>query len=326
MKEGGVKTLVVTGVEESEALKVLEKPHVIEVLEAIIAKGRIKPIIGLETGIRYLELEMFPNWEEIINELLHAKLIEKVLVDMVVACPRCESIHVSTRYHCRYCGSFHVVFSDIVQHIVCGYIDTRIKFETENGKLICPRCGAPLRREGVDYIVLGKVFECRNCQRRMDRPEVKHVCRHCGLEFTIRESKYLPIYAYRLSPLGEDIISKGLHMRRRIISLLSSLGYKVEENAKYIGFSGVEHTFDILAIGETNSIAIDFIGGDEKEASSELLSRAIKALDVGTLRYVVIVRHVSEHVKRIVENQGVTVIEGYSYKDVEEKLKEIVMS
>ena len=130
----------------------------------------------------------------------------------------------------------------------------------------------------------------------------------------------------QLDGIISAILPKGLHMRRRIISLLSSLGYKVEENAKYIGFSGVEHTFDILAIGETNSIAIDFIGGDEKEASSELLSRAIKALDVGTLRYVVIVRHVSEHVKRIVENQGVTVIEGYSYKDVEEKLKEIVMS
>lgn len=326
MIEEGVKALSVTEIRESEVIKVLEKPYAIDILETIMSKGKVKPVIGLETGIRYLEFEVLPNWREVLEELIQAKLVEKIIIDMVIACPRCESVHIGTRYHCRYCNSFHILFTEIIQHIICGYIDTKIKFKVENKQLTCPRCGAQLRREGIDYIILGRVFECRSCGRRMDKPEIKHVCRRCGLEFTIRDAKYKPVYAYRLSSLGEKIVSKGLHVRKKLISLLTSMGYQVEENAKFPGYSGIEHSFDILAKGETNSIAIDFIGGSEREASLEILSRTIKALDTGTLKYIVIVRSIPETVKKIVESQGIIVVEGYLCRDIEEKMKRILMS
>ena len=70
----------------------------------------------------------------------------------------------------------------------------------------------------------------------------------------------------------EQVVKPGKSFRFetkiQLVESLANLGYKVEENAKIKGRSGVEYKYDILAVGNSNkighSLGIDIMSGEEE--------------------------------------------------------------
>ena len=64
--------------------------------------------------------------------------------------------------------------------------------------------------------------------------------------------------------------------KAQIVESLAKLGYKVEEEAKVRGRSGVEYFFDILAYGNGNhigsSLGIDILAGEQEVGIEQVLS------------------------------------------------------
>jgi hypothetical protein len=289
--------------------KVVRDPIARKLLLTIFKMGTVRPKVGLESGIRYPAFKDIPNWGKVIEELIRLKLVERSVADRLIHCPRCGSIHISSRLLCPWCKSFNIEPTFIIQHTLCGYIDTESKFRDPNtGQLICPKCKRPLRKEGLDYVVIGKVFECLNCRRKTNKPLISFYCRNCTHQFDYLSASYEPVYEYSLTPLGQKLVVSGALHKEEIIQALKELGLTVESPGKEKGRSGIDHVFDIVArTPQGRVLAIDF--AEEKDPSLAITSRVPKALDTEVDRYIIILPTSAFEASMMVQMKNVIVLE-----------------
>ena len=304
------------------AEKLLEDPVLLRILEIMVNRREIKPIIHLEKGIEYPELKNFPEWSEKIEKLIDLKFVEREIVDRVIECPKCGSIHVGTRYKCPSCSSINMVRTSIIQHITCGYVDTEIRFKRvfEKGKemLVCPNCGIRLRELDVDYRILGEIFECLDCGRRADRPKIEFICRNCDTTFDILTANYKPVYMFKITEKGIEHITSGDLVRKLMFVALRKAGFETETNVELKGISGVNHRFDIVIKSSgTPIISIDYrpSSGDETQVT-DLLAHIAKYMDFPGIQYVYVSNKISENVIRVASSQGINLVHGGSIEEI----------
>ena len=308
---------------------IVSDPIARKILITIFRAGTIAPQIGLETGVRYPLLDEISNWKHVIEKLIKHKLVEKKIADRLIHCPRCGSIHVASKLLCPWCKSFNIESTYIIQHTLCGYIDTETKFRDPNtGQLICPKCKRPLRKEGLDYIVIGKVFECLNCKRKTNKPLIVFRCMNCNHQFDYLSAVYEPVYEYTLTPIGSKVVTSGILFKEEIINALKELGMTVESPGKERGRSGIEHTFDILARTPSGkTLAIDFV--EERDPSVAITSRIPKVLDTGIDRYIIILPSGALEASMFVQMRNIVVLdlsEPYLVERIVNVAKELLRS
>jgi hypothetical protein len=302
-------SLSAIGIPKEVEQELVNDPIARKILITIFKLGTVRPKIGLETGIRYPPFEDLPNWRSVIEKLIKYKLVDRNVADRLIHCPRCGSIHVSSRLLCPWCKSYNIEPTYIIQHTLCGYIDTESKFRDPNtGQLVCPKCRRPLRKEGLDYVVIGKVFECLNCKRKSNKPLIVFYCRNCSHQFDYLNTVYEPVYEYTLTPLGQKLVTSGALHKQDIIEALKELGLTVESPGKERGRSGIDHVFDIIArTPQGRVLAIDF--AEEKDPSLAITSRVPKALDTGVDRYIIILPSNAFEASMLVQMKNVIVLD-----------------
>ena len=309
------------------AAKLLEDPALLKILEIVANRKEIKPLIHLEKGIEYPELRIFPEWSEKIEKLMSLELVERKIVDRVVECPNCNSIHVSTRFKCPSCNSINIIRTDIIQHITCGYVDTEVRFKRlfEKGKetLICPNCRIKLSEINVDYRILGETFECLNCGRRVDRPKIEFICRNCNTLFDILTANYKPVFMFKITEKGVKLISSGELVRALIFVVLRKAGYETEANVEFKGISGVDHRFDTVIVKNgIPVISIDYEhSSGEKTGITDFLAHIAKYMDFPNIQHIYASNKISENAVRMASRQGINLVHG---KSMEEILSEVL--
>ncbi|UXD22389.1 hypothetical protein IPA_04235 [Ignicoccus pacificus DSM 13166] len=309
--------------------EIVHDPIIRKILITIFRSGTITPQIGLESGVKYPLLDEIPNWKQVIEKLIKYKLVEKRVTDRLIHCPRCGSIHVASKLLCPWCKSFNIESTYIIQHTLCGYIDTETRFRDPNtGELICPKCKRHLRKEGLDYVVIGKVFECLNCKRKTNKPLIVFQCRSCNHQFDYLSAVYEPVYEYTLTPIGTKMVTSGMLFKEEIVSALKELGMTVEAPGKERGRSGIEHTFDIIARTPSGKVlAIDFV--EERDPSVAITSRIPKALDTNVDRYIIILPSGALEASMFVQMKNVIVLdltEPYLVERIVNVAKELLRS
>jgi len=105
-------------------------------------------------------------------------------------------------------------------------------------------------------------------------------------------------------------------LKDQIREHLQKQGYEITEEAKFLGKSGIEHVFDMLAhrddgfTGYTVAICIA-AGGDREAEVSTIFNFANKAYDTGiSNRILIAVPEFSEEVKQLAQKQRIQVIDG----------------
>jgi len=105
-------------------------------------------------------------------------------------------------------------------------------------------------------------------------------------------------------------------IRAQIRRYLQQQGYEVNEGAKLLGKSGIEHTFDMLARRDdgltSHNTAIGIAAGGDREAEASIIfSFANKAYDCGILdRILVAIPELSQETKQLAHKQRIKVIDG----------------
>lgn len=294
----------------------------LKILEIMVEEREITPQIKLEHGIEYPKMKKFPEWQEKIRKLIELGLVEEKIADRVIECPYCGKIHVSARFKCPSCGSINMIKTEIIQHVTCGFVDTKLKFLRQPKKeseeqLVCPNCKVILREEGVDYRVLGEIFECIDCGRRADRPKIHFICRECGKEFSILTAKYRAVYMYRTTDYGIKLLKSGDLIRNLILLSLLSKGFQVEKNATLKGISGVSHRFDIVVKADQSLIGVDYrpIASAELQIT-DLLAHIAKFMDFPDIKYIYVTDSSSESIRKVASSQGVNLVSGKSITEI----------
>lgn len=226
----------------------------------------ISPSFSLITGVSYPQLlgQVTVNCRlllKLLKSLSEENFLKRELVNKTIACPKCGSFEIVTRYYCPSCGSYNLDRVSLISHKTCGFIGINRDFKKADDKLVCPKCGKVL--EEGSYTIMGRVFECLKCKARFDQPIVKHSCLKCHHEFDILNSLLVPVYRYVVN-LDKVKAIAGEIAIELLSSSLQELSFEIVEN-RITGRSGIIHTFDIMAVKDDFKIGIDIVPPGTKE-------------------------------------------------------------
>lgn len=234
-----------------------------ELLRKLIKKGvlELKPTLN-KIGVHYVEAE--ETWKNtdstkvksILKNLEKKGALKSKFVDRVLTCPDCGSPEVYSKYICPKCNSHNVEYTQLLEHMKCGYIGSKDKF-IKGSSLVCPSCQVELKEEAVHYRVIGNCYQCEKCGYRFDKPEILHICQKCRRNFTHQEAKYLKTFSYKITDKTVNNFRKDIPILDNLKKILTQKGFKVQLHPKIAGASGVQHSFDILAEKNQNLLVID---------------------------------------------------------------------
>lgn len=267
-----------------------EESEVEDLLRKLIRKGvlELRPSLD-KVGVHYAEAEEawavdLAQARGLIAGLEKKGVLKSEFLDRVLTCPHCGSPEVHSKYACPRCKSDNVEFTELLEHMKCGYIgpkDTFVKDEV----FVCPRCQTVLGEGSSDHRVIGNFYQCEKCLYRFDKPDVVHFCQNCGTTSTHQTAKYIKLFGYKI--LDETIreFQKELPILKNIKKTLTDRGFKVQVHAKVAGSSGVESPFDIVAEKDEIRLVVDVSMGGDK---NDIIALLAKKVDVNPTRAVIV--------------------------------------
>jgi len=300
-----------------------------EFLSKVIKQGilEFKPMLDKD-GVRYVEVEenltgSDPVYIEKTLENLERKgVLESRCVDRVLTCPYCGSPDVHAKYTCRKCGSYSVDYTELIEHMKCGYIGSKDKF-VKNGALVCPGCQAGFDEDskGSAYREIGSCYQCEKCGYRFDKPEIAHSCQKCGRFFTHQEARYIKICAYRIADAAINELGRDLPILRNIEKTLSDKGFRVRLRSQVEGTSGVQHSFDVLAKRNGTRLVIDVSMTGE---TSDMITLLGKKVDVNPTKALIVDLSNQDKLTPLGKVYDITVLKASDSQDLQNQLEELL--
>lgn len=303
----------------------------VQLLISKFVRGEIvelTPSFDLDKTVRYTEVEDLVEGDasaakELVQRLWDTGILKRKFHEKILVCPACLSPNVSNDYVCPNCNSIDIERKTLLEHTACGNIDSVDNFLVEGG-LLCPKCNRELIEAGVDYQKLGAWFQCTQCGKRSDMPSPIHRCRNCGHIFTIRDTGFVNIYAYRISSEAEDEFKRSYLVMKPIGVVLEDFQFKVEMPGQIAGRSGALHRFDAVATkGSAELVVLDVVASDKPIDEVPVASMYAKVFDVTPTQSIIIaVPGLTEKAKKLAGLYRITAIEAENSQRAAEQLKE----
>jgi len=307
-------------------------------LSKLIKQGvtELNPTLS-KVGVRYVDIE--ENLKDASPTRVMAALkklekkgaVEASLSDRVLTCPDCGSPKVYSKYACPKCHSFNVEYTELMEHIKCGYIGPKTKF-AEESSLICPRCKTVIsegeNHEADDpylkqtkYRTIGNCYLCERCGYRFDTPEIVHFCQQCKRNFTHREGRYIKVYRYKITDKTLNNLKKDLPVLETIKNGLREKGYETRLHTSLSGTSGVPHPFDIVAEKNNTCLAFDLSTVGE---AKDIVSLLGKKIDVNPSETILIDLSKHENLRSLGQVYGIKILKATDEKKLKKELTKIL--
>jgi hypothetical protein len=244
-----------------------------------------------------------------LEKLVSAKYLTKYPNGLTIACPKCQSVNISSHYICQNCNSSDFVKGEVMEHNKCGYTDLSMVFEDRSlDKLICPKCNKELKLIGVDYFRLESAFKCKKCTIIFSNPFQTFDCNDCNLkDIKYTELGWKNIYTYSLST------SKIAEIKQQVVSLddvekhFVNSGFKV--NTEYMVHSNYQTLgpFDLVAQKNDITIIVSSLGDDIEDNVSKLfeLNMIDKVISGKVHKIVLLFSEPKEVTKNLMDNYNI---------------------
>jgi Thaumarchaeal output domain 1 len=309
---------------EKEAL--LVNQEVQSVVQRMVDQGVYLITPRLDTkGLSYPALtNVFPEKseaeiQEFLEKLRGTGILKSKLLDKVIVCPTCGSPSVYSKYNCPRCSSFDIGKASIIEHVRCGYIGSKEKFQKGN-LLICPKCKNTVGE--VDYRKIGTSFECNSCGSRFEAPRMSHKCNSCDDVFTYKEARYEPIFEFELSEETKRSVAKGTLPLASILNTLKDDGFEVGLKSDLIGKSGATHNFDIVARKSSALVVANFTFEPKEE---DIIGLFAKKYDVDpTFTLLIALTPPSKEEETVSKAYGVMIISSTGNRSIGEQIIDLV--
>jgi hypothetical protein len=248
--------------------------------------GFTYPLIEETQNIRGQEAVAF------LESLVSNGILNKDFFDRFLNCPQCRSVNLRPTTHCPKCASGNIARGRVLEHSICGYVGLEEEFVSQ-GRLICPKCKAELKKLESDYRSLGLMRKCHACGDVFPIPVLKWRCLRCSSITSEDKVVEVNIYSYSLDEAKRSWLEFELKPKARLTEFLKQRGYEVSANATKRGRSGAEHSFDILAIRDngiiTHEIAIGIKVAGDTVTLRDVFEFDDKAYDTGIHEKVLLV-------------------------------------
>jgi hypothetical protein len=317
-------------VTSKDRLALYQDPSV-QLLLSKFVRGEIVelvPSFDLNQTVRYPEVEEIVEGDsgvakQLVEKLWDVGIFKRKFHEKILVCPSCISVNVSNDYVCPNCNSIDIERKTLLEHTACGNIDSVDNFLVEGG-LLCPKCNKELFEAGVDYQKLGAWFQCSQCGKRSDMPSPIHRCRNCGHIFTIRDTGFVNIYAYRLGSEAEEEFKRSYLVMKPIGLVLEDYQFKVEMPGQIAGRSGALHRFDAVATkGSSEVVVLDVIASEKKIDEVPVASMYAKIFDVTpTQSILVAMPGLTDKAKRLAGLYRISTIEAENSQQAADQIKD----
>jgi hypothetical protein len=313
-------------VEATDKDALLINQEVQSVVQRMVDQGvyLITPKLDIK-GLSYPALSnVFPEKseaqiQEFLDKLKSAGILKSKLLDKVIVCPTCGSPSVYSKYNCPRCSSFDIGKASIIEHVRCGYIGSKEKFQKGN-LLICPKCKNTVGE--VDYRKIGTSFECNSCGSRFEAPRMSHKCNSCDDVFTYKEARYEPIFEFELSEETKRSVAKGTLPLASIVNTLKDAGFEVGLKSDLIGKSGATHNFDIVARKSSALVVANFTFEPKEE---DIIGLFAKKYDVDpTFTLLIALTPPSKEEEAVSKAYGVMIVSSNGSRSIGEQIIDLV--
>jgi len=144
----------------------------------------------------------------VLNKLVESKYLKAEPLCSTAVCPFCDSLKSKLRLQCPECKNVQLIKGEALEHMNCGNIDLRFKFDKGDGETVCPKCGKKISQIGVDYRKVGSLYKCSN-DHLFSLPDINFKCSECGKIFNLDEAIIKILYQYKLTEIGQSRIRLG---------------------------------------------------------------------------------------------------------------------
>lgn len=191
-----------------------------------------EPSIDTETGdVSYPAAERHlndgdPGAYEVLESLAQREILEKAFVEKVYVCPSCDTEGMQYTTACGGCGSAYTIETELFEHLSCGHIAPREKFEVGPEEYVCPSCEAQL--ETLDEVERGTRYVCQDCGSYFESPEHGLRCRECGEVYAPGDAIERVLCRYSLSEGGHQWVDAQVAARESVVEMLEERGFEAE--------------------------------------------------------------------------------------------------
>lgn len=188
-----------------------------KVLRFMYTRGiPLKPVPTVKSAFGYIypNVDIYllkDNYQQFVFlEFLENKyFVQGLFQDKIHFCNSCYSGFLNFREICPGCGTPDLDSYDLIHHFVCAYVGPERDFG-KPGESVCPKCQKELKHIGVDYDRPSTVYECNECGKTFQEPEVDAVCINCGKKTHTENLILKTIKQYEITPLGENSAKFGI--------------------------------------------------------------------------------------------------------------------
>jgi hypothetical protein len=286
--------------------------------------SRYEPLIRPEAGLTYTGFSDhdFARQLDILKTLQVLEIVKEEPFDFIRRCSRCDHHGMLVKVACPVCSSTNTEQGKVIEHLACGNIDLESKFQSDDGRVVCPKCKKKLKAIGVDYVKPGSFCACLSCKALSPEGKMQFVCLNCGSSLAKEEMKLEPLAAYVVDQeaVAKYLDKTGLQFHMSVVDALRSRGIKATPMAAVTGSSQVEHRFDIVGFDSEGgpAVAVDVEKSADPVNSESLLNFLGRCLDAKVGRKVFIgIPGFSVEAKKLAGTHGIEIIES-SGNDPEE--------
>jgi hypothetical protein len=278
--------------------------------------SRYEPLIKPEGGLTYTGFSDhdFARQLDILRSLQSLGIVKEEAFDYIRKCSRCDHHGMVVKVACPVCGSTNTDQGKVIEHLACGNIDLESKFQTEEGRLVCPKCKKKLKAIGVDYVKPGSYCSCLSCKALSPEGRMQFICLNCGSSLAREEMKLEPLAAYVVDQeaVAKYLDSTGFEFHMSIVEALRALSINAAHRAAITGSSQVQHTFDVVAYSGENvpAVAVEIEKTGELVDPESLLNFLARCLDAKVGRKIFVgVPGFSEEARKLAGAHGIEIIE-----------------
>lgn len=265
-----------------------------------------------------------------IHSLLELGILQKKEAKKVQCCPKCQSISMHPSMICPSCNSSQMVRVELIEHLKCGYVGPEHEFNVKES-FQCPKCGRTLTQIGVDYRRTGPMYVC-SCGQKFSAPKELWVCNECDNMFSPENIGTRLLNEYYLPEENKTTIIGLFFDLKPIINYFFEMGFQVVSPALVVGFSGAEHSYDILGINNSNkkSIILRLYFDEKGMGVRQIAGLYAEAMDSVVIRkglkrpehiIALCVPKAEQNARRQAEVYGIICVEAYDSVDALDKLK-----
>ena len=228
-------------------------PGTLTVLTAL-AEGETteyEPSIDPDTGeVSYPDAERRLNADdppayEALESLARRDVLEKTFEEKAYICPGCDTEGMTYTTACPGCGSAHTVETELFEHLNCGHIAARDRFEVGPEEFVCPECEESL--ETLESVERGLRHVCQDCDSYFESPEHGLRCRQCADIYAPGDTTERVLCRYSLTRDGKQWVEAQLAARESMVETLSERGFETSANTTAHGDSGAEYPVHVYA-------------------------------------------------------------------------------